>query len=372
MQDIEIHNDLLRSRSGTPFFNGDSPDVTSIPFRTPTETGDRLPNTIAVSSRKVLLSSRTIGRTPDKISDNGDNDSSGSESNTSDNEAHLGQFTQISPAAAKSSERLSVFEVVDDSEEEINEVVQVKNLRKKVPARLTREPAGRKRLRDKSPEKVIDAAAAESQDDISQGRNLRKRTLIQERPYQADRVRHQKSQKSGGVVGDAEVEEEIKATQRKTKSTKTAVKAKSKPQELPERLSSVSTAASSSASRAAATPDPSETNEKDDQQILMNTTLWVQLDGGDDSAVPILLSECLSLTSLFEAIEETWGSDSGRKVKQIQAILPWKAENKIILMRQGWDSVWRIMINQILRAPVWAKSKKGEGVLEVKLVARLG
>jgi hypothetical protein len=201
-------------------------------------------------------------------------------------------------------------------------------------------------------------------------KQLRKRTVTQEHPYQADKVRHAKSKANGGrQVDSSEVEEEILSTQRKgANRTKSKAKAPAKAnnrklRDSTGRLSSVNT--SQSPSPIASSPAPTLDNDR----VSNNTVLMTWLAGNDVDAVPIPLAQCPDLESLFDRISSTWGQKEGRKVVEIRYILPWKAEVKM-LMCEGWDMSFEYMIKEIHRAPAWRK-KGDTNTLEVKLEVTL-
>ena len=233
----------------------------------------------------------------------------------------------------------------------------------------------------KTPQKPRARLASETfDDDVAEEptpeRKMRKRTVKQEHPYQADKAHYALSKKNGGQkIGSSDVDEVVISTQRtkakqakakQTTKTKTATKAKATTKtKSTEARDSESSRSSSVISNAAA----SLSSTLDEHQVLENTIFSTYLVDDPETVIDIAFAECQTVTSLHEQLEMTWGQLKASRVSQVKYMLPWKSKTTKHVLAANWDGAFELMVKAIHRAPAWGK--KGAGDLEVKLEVTL-
>ena len=327
------------------------------------ETDDRLKEMLSTrytntgKNRESAASTMTIANSSVENEDSDEQDSEGSL-----DEEEEPQPLPANKAKPASPKKRPQAESMETSEEEETQPPP--------PAKAKPAPH-KKRARSESKELVQDS---EDEEEVPPKKDLRRRTLAQQQPYKAEKVRYDMSKKNGGLkVDDSDVEYELLSTQRKVarSSNKIKTKATAKPAKAKKgrasngRFSSVDTMGSPSiTTSSAATPDIKEPVE--DKTTL---NIWHKGDVGGPNAIN--LAEVPTITALFDHIDGTWGRVKGGKTTRIECMLPWKEDDKnLLVIYPGWDTSFRRLLELIHNAPVWRK--KGKNELEVKLVATLG
>ncbi|RMZ75231.1 hypothetical protein DV737_g5394, partial [Chaetothyriales sp. CBS 132003] len=103
---------------------------------------------------------------------------------------------------------------------------------------------------------------------------------------------------------------------------------------------------------------------------MQRTILYTYLEGGSDQgAAPVPLAECSTLELLIAFVDLHWGRLKGASFDSVQCHLPWKADNKQILIREGWKHSFEEMMQEIQAAPVW---KEGADKVEQHIIRGRG
>ena len=213
-------------------------------------------------------------------------------------------------------------------------------------------------------------------------KSLRQRTDKQKHPYQTEKARHSVKTKLGKGANSSDVDAEMaKSTQGQSKGRKSKLPANRK-------TSNKRTLGRSSGSRKTSTESTVAVSERSsytpasfdafltqgvkieqsEEQIAEKTILWIYLKGDEEGVgAPVSLEYCLTIEKLMDIAKNTWSYKEGN-LESIQCKLPWKKENKTILIREGMEHSFDHMLKEIRNAPAW---KKGGDALEVKLMVTL-
>jgi len=198
-------------------------------------------------------------------------------------------------------------------------------------------------------------------------RSLRKRNIISQHPYQADRIKHNATKAGRKVMDDSEVEEIIVSTQKGSKS-----KSKTKKTAASTKTGRGITRSGSRRSFSTAfddgSPSPPDTSIAE-EGVKQHTTFRTRLDGFTNATVPVFLRNIGALHELLDAIREAWEWQLGTgKVHYCIAKFPWLGEDANVLFRDGMHDSYTEIIDEIGRAPNW-KKKGGKCDVDVVVYA---
>lgn len=169
-------------------------------------------------------------------------------------------------------------------------------------------------------------------------RSLRKRTMRQEHPFQADKVEHNLAKK-GVKASESDLEDKLRGGSRKSKSSKHSMEPVKK--KLKQHTRTRST--------------PSVSPEVASVDIAART--W--LSGVTKAYIPVNLNVA-STSELFDKMEQSWDSKlNGRKIDDCIVSFSWLEEDdNIFLLRSDDGTAYREIMKEA-RSGLRAKDKKG-------------
>ena len=213
-------------------------------------------------------------------------------------------------------------------------------------------------------------------------KRLRERTDKQLQPYNTDKLKY-KAQVKLSNANSFEIEEEMqrntqqaKKGARKTRGlSKKTVKSAPRSKRARGRKMSEDRISTNSDRSDSEIPDSLDGSTLDfaastltSEEKFERTTLFTALDEDPETKAPVKLSKCNTLEKLLASVEAKWATHSGKDLDSIRCSLPWKSQNKVILLRDGLEDSFEQLLEEVVDAPAW---KRKESKLEIELLVKL-
>ena len=175
-------------------------------------------------------------------------------------------------------------------------------------------------------------------------RELRKKTWTQTHPYAADKEVHA-AMKHGKLKRTSDIDaREVKLD--KPSKRKTLATPRQTPKANPKKQRQ---------SQSSPTIIPGKTERTPDEFIAhvnAKTSLLTKLPP-DDEPLPIFLTECPDVTTLWDKVVSMWASDIEGTVKSMSIRFPWLGPEYNIKLKAGMAGSYKKMIEEIYDAPCW-------------------
>lgn len=205
-------------------------------------------------------------------------------------------------------------------------------------------------------------------------RNFRNRTLKQEKPYSIYNAQ-KKIEDKGDTATESQLELAVNRTPvaKQTPKRKVSMKTGSKKCKLstPSVLSKSrrSESLSSNLTSLPVTPASASRHSISNEHIADNIVLRTRLDTVDGPSIAVFLKDIRTCVELFEKLEAKWTfrlSDS--RIRYCIAHFDWLDNDKSILMQENDEDGFRLLIDEIRRAPGWKKGEQINVALELHAV----